>query len=280
MRTVIRLLILSFVLCGHGYALAAETIVEPGDGTLLAAVTAATSGDTLILRDGSYYGGSLTIDKSLTIRAISSEAEPVVSSLTISGAGVNVTLQGLYFTSSLNLSTAGNVRLLENTLLDGNINCASTSGKPEALVAIGNHLIDGSIYDIGTEESYIAGNILDDGYIKASRSIWIVGNEIKGDQVHCIGTSCYSKIYVSTSGDVRIIGNRITLADCSSNSAMKAIYVSSSYSALIAGNIIEYQDIGTTPDTAYGIRANASKKAQIQLEKVFKKCWTFFLIRV
>jgi hypothetical protein len=82
----------------------ATTNVSPGRGTLQAAVTAATAGDTLVLADGTYTEANsmvCAVDKGITIRAanhlkaiIDGENAKAVFSIT----GGAVTLDGLTIT--------------------------------------------------------------------------------------------------------------------------------------------------------------------------------------
>ena len=45
------------------------TLVQPGEDTLQAALTAASPGDELVLADGTYTGNVLVINEDITIRA-------------------------------------------------------------------------------------------------------------------------------------------------------------------------------------------------------------------
>lgn len=202
--------------------------VPPGNGTLAGAVGAASNGDTLVLRTGAYTG-SVTVNKSLTLRANAYGAEASVSSFTIAGAGISVTVQGLVFPSGLWVYQAADVKILENTF-GGNIDVSGykTSEGDGKLTIIGNHLTSGNISTIQSEGFYVAGNVLDNGYIAAHVSGWIVGNQVT------YFSSSYP-IYV-TVGPAQVIGNRITVSANTANN-LYGIYSSASPS-LIAGNIV------------------------------------------
>lgn len=75
-------------------AWSAEISVPPGTGTLAAAVASANSGDTLVLRDGT-FSGDVTVDKSLTLRPVNRGTFAVmVGTLVVEGEGIRAPCRG------------------------------------------------------------------------------------------------------------------------------------------------------------------------------------------
>ena len=108
-----------------GISWAAEVSVLPGSGTLTTAIAAASNGDTLVLQDGGYYG-AVTVNKSLTIRPVNRATNALVDGpVTIEGAGIAVTLQGLKYSGDVNLRQAAAIRLLENEWVSDDIEGAN-----------------------------------------------------------------------------------------------------------------------------------------------------------
>ena len=132
-------------LCSNVWS--ADITVAPGTGTLnLAVAGAATSGDTLLLQDGAYYG-AVTVNKSITIRPLNRATNAVVDGpLTIDGADIKVTLQGLKFSGDVNLTRAAAIRLLENQWVSDDIEASyyKSSEGDGSLVIVGNRFADGS----------------------------------------------------------------------------------------------------------------------------------------
>jgi hypothetical protein len=227
---------------------AAEVPVSPGDGTLAAAVAGASSGDTLVLRDGTYTG-DVTVDKSLTVRPTNRGTIAVmVGTLSLTGDGIRVTVQGLKFTQNLILNQAAAVRVLENDFAAGNILLYGKIGSGSAdldaapaVVIVGNKLASGLIQEVnryGSGAFYIAGNRLIAGMIYVYTSAWIVGNDVRGSNGFCIfGQGSW----------MRILANRVRQGYFYGS----GIEASSPYT-LIAGNVIE-MDAGY-----YGIRSGGS----------------------
>jgi hypothetical protein len=234
-----RLRILAFVaavLCAvQPMAFGAEIAVPPGAGTLAAAIASASDGDTLVLRDGA-YGGAATVDKSLTIRAADRLTEALVSDeLTISGAGIEVTIQGLTFTQDVVAISASRVNILQNHWLARGINTINykTSEGDGALLVVGNKLDGGSIYGVYTDGAYIGGNVLKNGYVHAYSSVWIVANEIHRDEQQAIT--------VEGSGAIaRVLGNRVS---CKDYFPMQCVRANIGGLAHIANNVIEITDL-------------------------------------
>jgi len=117
--------------------------------------------------------------------------------------------------------------LLENEWLTGEINCQSykTTDGDGSLVIVGNTITSGRIYDVSTDQAYIAGNKLLDGSITARSYCWIVGNSV---------------LYTNTSNGIHtegsyshIIANRVR---CTYNDSC---ILSESPFSYIAANIIE-----------------------------------------
>lgn len=209
---------------------AAEIIVTPGSGTLATAIGNASNGDILILQDGGYYG-SVTINRSLTIRPVNKATNALIgNAVTISGFAINVTLQGLKISAPVYLTQAASIHLLENEWLDGGLygtNYRSSDGDG-TLVIVGNKFASGAnILDIRIDGAYIAGNKLFGGFIDSESYVWIVGNEIVA-----ANTAILSK------GTGNILANRVR---CNAASTIECIEING-LSTLVAGNLIEVND--------------------------------------
>lgn len=244
-----------------GLAQAAEVQVLPGNGTLAAAVLAAADGDTLVLSDGTYVGnGDLVIDKSLTIRAINSAVDSLVTggTFTIDAADSQVILQGVDFGVAVNVLAAADVKVLEGSFYNGvdlNVTAYATTEGDGTLMVIGNFFSPGSlITTIYAYDAYIAGNIFEKGHIDSRVSAWIVGNLIRG-------TQNTRAINFSTEGSVRILANRIFMYDYSSSGA-PGIDISAG-SALIAGNILQVNWGSYNYAVRRGIQVSSSTFAKV-----------------
>jgi len=236
--------VLLFCACPVGAVWSADIDVLPGEGTLAAAIAAASPGDTLLLRFGAYSGGAITLNKSLTIRSYK-RSDPVISGsgdFTIQGAGISVTLQGLTFEKTVRVNQAAEVRLLENTFVPTLYleNYKSSEGDG-SLFIIGNYFLNGAISGISSNDAYIAGNVINNGFINGSAPVWIVGNDV------ICNCNTAHLIYISSSGTVRIIGNRVRNYIYNNYSYSYGIYASSPQ-ALISGNIVQ---IFVNPNNAY-----------------------------
>jgi nitrous oxidase accessory protein NosD len=186
-----------------------------------------SDGDTLVLESGSYYDANVAIDKSLTIRAANAATEAAIDPrVSVDAPTHSVTVQGLTLKSNLVIIAAESVDVLENRL-QSNIDASQYESEEGdgALSVIGNLLESGGIIT-ASDNAYIAGNTVLDGYINARASAWIVGN-----QVFRNGTST---IHIETSTSGRILGNRV---NCLSGDDY--CITSSASSSLIASNIIE-----------------------------------------
>lgn len=259
------LVMLSLLSCLLGpVAWSAEISVPPGEGTLAAAVAGASAGDTLVLQQG-IYSGEATVDKSLTLRPTNKTTFALIAgALSISGDGIQVTVQGLTFSQDLNLDAAAAVRVLENTFNAGSIIARGPIGSgsteadaPPALVIVGNRLAAGYIdhYDqpgLGAGPFYIAGNTLASGSIDVHTSASIVGNEIRATNVNGI---------VASGGWLRILANRVHHSD-TAHSDTAGVTASAPY-LLIAGNAIELEDSFGGGYWQYGIRASGTGYATI-----------------
>jgi hypothetical protein len=218
-----------------------ETNVPPGVNTLSDAIAAASDRDTLILGWGGYGGGSadITVNKSLTIRSVNRTTESVIASnsFVIQGAGISVVLQGIRFSiSNFSINQAAEVKILENTFTNTiYLDSYRTTEGDGSLFIIGNHFLSGAINSIRSDNAYIAGNILEDGYIGSWVPVWIVGNDVRLSSMTCgdaIG------VY-QAQGSVQVIANRVTNNrnnSCGSNYS-SGIHVNGSL-ALVAGNIV------------------------------------------
>lgn len=233
-------------------AWATDINVAPGQGTLAAAVAAASNGDTLILEDGGFYG-AVTVNKSVTIRPVNRSTNALVDGpVTIDGAGITVALQGLKFSGDVNLTRAAAIRLLENYWTSDDIEAGSykSSEGDGSLLIVGNRLAAGSnIKNIYSDGAYIAGNTLYNGQIIAAAYVWIVGNDVS------ISTSLgRAAVYTSNTGaSTFILGNRVR---CSWNQSYydSGCLESASVFNLIAGNVVEHEDYsGSSSDVQHGI---------------------------
>ena len=250
------------VLCLFGSAWAAEVSVSPGSGTLSDAITAASDGDTLVLEDGGYYG-AVTVDRSLTIRPVNRSTNAVVDGpVTIEGAGITVTLQGLKFSGDVSLRQAAAIRLLENEWLSDDIegNYYRSSEGDGSLVVVGNRFgVGSSIHNVRVDGAYIAGNTLYDGQIETESYAWIVGNDVS------ISTSLgAAAIYASdTAGTTFVLGNRVRCSWNQSYYQSGCLQTNSAFN-LIAGNIVEHEDrSSSTSDVQRGIHASGVAEAII-----------------
>ncbi|HPE73067.1 MAG TPA: hypothetical protein PK018_13010 [Candidatus Competibacter sp.] len=164
-------LVMSFVAAGTGWA--AEVNVPPGVDTLNAAIAAATNGDTLILETGTYscsdaVNNPFLVNKSLTIRANTNGADAMIScAFTIAGPGISVVVQGLDFSTNINVDQAADVKILQNSLFnsaDIHVTDYKTTEGDGSLTVVGNYLGPGGlIAEIYSNDAYIAGNLMDQG---------------------------------------------------------------------------------------------------------------------
>ena len=180
MKLLFSSLLMSVLLLNVSKCFGAEYIVQPGSNTIAAAISAASSGDTLVLQAGSFVG-DVSIDKSLTVRAISASTNSVVEGLfEINGPGIEVTIQGLKISNSLSVVQGGAVNILQNELVVGDIDVTqyATSAGAGTLVIIGNRLNKGYIRTVNSENAYIAGNVLTEGAVVVNASAWVIGNDI------------------------------------------------------------------------------------------------------
>jgi hypothetical protein len=242
---------------------AAETVVNSGVGALAAAVTAAADGDTLILQDGDYKG-AVTIDKSLTLRSMSRGAMVYIGSgaFVVEGEGIKVTLQGLSFNTQVTVNQGDDVRILENQFLSGVGLIVSEYKSSEGdgkLAVIGNQFSAGSkIAWIRSDNAYIAGNHFVAGSIQADAgSIWIVGNEVNVYNGTLIGIELNG-----TSGEAKVIANRVTINKSSRYDNFKAINTSHPL-ALISGNIVSLTNTFTASNVGYISGVIATGQAQV-----------------
>jgi len=215
----------------------AEQTVLPGSGTLGAAIASASSGDVLVLEEGTYAEGVIVVDKSLIIRGTNNGNDTVITatSFTINGSGIDVVLQGVDLAVSLTLTQADSIKILENEFLSG-VGISATNYKTSEgdgdLFIVGNYFSSGSITTINANGFYVAGNTLVSGGVSANASGWILGNRV-------VSLLNADAIRVNSSaGVVNIIGNRITLT-CTTGSS--PIYGILSYASktLAAGNLVK-----------------------------------------
>ncbi|MGF1772512.1 hypothetical protein L4C42_09395 [Vibrio wakamikoensis] len=205
---------------------AATIVVEPGFNTLRAAVANASAGDVLELRDGIYpsTASDLTIDKSLTIRAINRAANPMVyfdynDGLLISGSETEFILQGVNLGKNDRLNDfkiegdVESVALLENAMTrveasvvqvtDSDNNIATV----DHLLVVGNSVFNvlghGSFYNWGAEKTLLfAGNKLN--YINITFANFGAEHNVIGN----VFTITDSQINFQSTEYARIIGNQ------------------------------------------------------------------------
>ena len=250
-----------------GSAWSADVDVAPGVDTLKGAIAAAASGDTLVLVTGTYAcsdpaSNPFLVDKSLTIRANTNDAEAMVGcTLTIAGAGISVVVQGLDFSANINVDQGGDVKLLQNTFYNGadiDVTDYKTTEGDGSLTVVGNHLTQGGLINhVYSNDAYIAANILDQGQIGARVPVWIVGNSVVG----LGGSSPVPPIEaLAGTGSVQIIANRVYMGGAAHH---EGIDVSASH-ALIAGNIIQWNhSSGVASSNVYGIRSGTNTYAVV-----------------
>lgn len=257
------LLISLFSLFATCSTYAAETVVNSGVGALSAAVADAADGDTLILQDGDYTG-AVTINKSLTLRSMSRGAMVYIGGGTfvVEGEGIKVTLQGLSFNTHITVNQADDVRILENQLLAGHdliVSGYKSSEGDGKLAVIGNQFSAGSIISwIRSDNAYIAGNHFVAGSIHADAgSIWIVGNEVNVNNGTLIGIELNG-----TSGEAKVIANRVTINKSSRYDNFRAINTSHPL-ALISGNIVSLTNTYNVNNNGYISAVIATGQAQV-----------------
>ncbi len=258
-----------------GAAGAAEITVAPGSGTLAMAIGGAASGDTLLLQDGG-YSGTVTVNKSLTIRAVNRATNAVVygpvyiDGIGPNGVGISVTLQGLKFSGDVSPKRAAAVRILENEWLSGDLYCYyyRSSEGDGSLVIVGNRFAVGSnIRYVYTDGVYIAGNSLFGGYIETYGFAWIVGNDIRSSTN---GVAITTK---ASGGSAFILANRVICPQGNTSGTYACIYAGSSFN-LVAGNIVQVPDpYPLSSGGPVGIYAADSGEATI-LNNVIQGIWT------
>ena len=216
--------------------MAEDVLVPPGIGTLAEAVANASDGDVLLLQDGAFgLTEDLVIDKALTLRALRRIEQPLLSGGTIivQAPDKQVTLQGLGFSVPLVLNAGAAVRILENDFLSGYIDGANyrTDQGDGELAIIGNHLVNGSIYNIHALDAYIAGNTLDNGIIQGDAPAWVVGNLLR------VNYATFAVNFQAANGQIRVIGNRIEFG--AGTSSGYGIHAQSPL-VFVAGNIVRF----------------------------------------
>lgn len=243
MKLLFLSLLMSVLLLNVSKCFGAEYIVQPGSNTIAAAISAASSGDTLVLQAGSFVG-DVSIDKSLTVRAISASTNSVVEGLfEINGPGIEVTIQGLKISNSLSVVQGGAVNILQNELVVGDIDVTqyATSTGAGTLVIIGNRLNSGYIRTVNSENAYIAGNVVTNGAILVNASAWVIGNDIYSSVESSI-------LGLDAANDIRIIGNRLNCAGSS------CVSLAAGAVALVQNNIIRlrYYSFRTSSGVSFG----------------------------
>jgi hypothetical protein len=145
-----------------------------------------------------------------------------------------------------------------------NVTDYKTSEGDGSLAVIGNHLTqNGDIATIFSNDAYIAGNVLDLGYINSRVSVWIVGISVVGYG----GTNPVPPIEVKpNTGIVQIIGNRVIMNGIGDH---RGIDVLASF-ALIAGNIVTVNHGSDFNEAVHGIHAGGTTVSTIINNTVFR----------
>lgn len=208
------------------FASAVETVVTPGVGTLETAIAAATDGDVLLLQTGTYRKSGtvcshLVVDKSVTIRAISKAANPIIASISPGGCSIgvqiatakSVTIQGVQLDDGyFACNDATSVRLLENLFNIVSSTSAIFGCNTDELVMVGNTVTVPtptswrSMNNSTVGTAYIAGNTFVNGVMEIDGdSIWVVGNKLN----YSVSGGISAVIDVDATTHASVIGNRI-----------------------------------------------------------------------
>lgn len=238
-------------------ALAVNAAIDPGSGTLKAAISAASSGDVIELKAGTYDEGSIDIYKNLTIKAADMKNKPVVKAvaLGISGdaAGVRVQFEGIKFDAqsvgehllfSYDETNSGNKLILEGcefydyTLTNSLINCGS-GYKLDSLVVnncyfhnikksciflenaglVGLKVTNSTFANISTANSYTAGPIQAKG-----STARIEVNNCTFYECNCMNSD-YGAVGYRTDPSTNVLISNCIFALAADNSNFRAIYV-------------------------------------------------------
>ncbi|MFT4633987.1 MAG: hypothetical protein ACI9BC_003015 [Crocinitomicaceae bacterium] len=177
---------------------AAEIIVPPGDNTLPGAISLAAEGDTLLLKEGTYFLFALTIDKSLNFKA-QTNASPIMTGkagsslfndVTIGNAltEVDVSFTGIQL-HALDIRTLAGAEDVELIIVESTITgtdlIGDSSGNLELLVMMGNIIASPGFHDYTATDIVITGNRFlyptdGTGYVRlnARDTAHFIGNEV------------------------------------------------------------------------------------------------------
>ena len=179
---------------------AANIPVSPGLDNLQNAINGAADGDVLLLDDGTYDNSTtVTVNKSITVRAASKAATPVIlDAVLVGGASeVDVVLKGLEFRAKVDTEQGGGTKtgtlvIVECRFVDAEVRELS-GGRPNKLFVIGNEFV--SSVDLlnmiieADELSYFAGNTITmaagrrleiDTPVTGQGQLYMVGNDFTG----------------------------------------------------------------------------------------------------
>ncbi|XOV89515.1 MAG: hypothetical protein ACFHX7_06425 [Pseudomonadota bacterium] len=185
---------------------AAEVIVEPGTGTLKAAVDAASAGDTIVLKDGDYIMVGMAVTKDLDFKAQTNTSPRITTgssnstqrtiTLGSTSTPVSVSFTGIQFAGMTlaTLSGAEDVELIiaESRITNSAFATSTITDSPavlESLIFIGN-VVTGSPLSFQARDMIVAGNTFvlpdNDGgsyNISARATAHVIGNEFRADYV-------------------------------------------------------------------------------------------------
>jgi hypothetical protein len=264
------------------FAQAVETVVTPGVGTLEAAIAAATDGDVLLLQTGTYSKSGtacahLVVDKSITIRAVSKAANPIIESIASGGcslglqvaAGKSATIQGVQLDDGyFSCDNAASVRLLENVLNVTNATTAVFNCGADELVMVGNTVVTvlgqpRSIGNVFVTDIYFAGNTIVNGYVDMrGANLWVVGNRIDYDN------DGIALLDLDASSKASVIGNRLSTPAGKPFDDQSGIWTAirvTSGDSMIASNIITpvLTTLGTPPNVLAILKQTTGGSVQV-----------------
>jgi len=199
---------------------AAQTAVAPGDGTLSTAISAAASGDVLLLSDGNYSETSaITLDKALTIRA-DGASQPVVQLSAAIAVSAEITVDGIAFAG-----TAGNdiIDIVSGTGYDVNISgCSFKDFAYGIYVNNANVQLDNLIVDNCTFNNYTGCAIAD---IKGNAAPGVIKNVEITNCTMTNGGSSEPAVYIHDhDGNASTEGPKVLIDHCTLYNAASVNY--------------------------------------------------------
>lgn len=195
-------------------AQAATTTVQPGVGTLQAAIDAAASGDTLVLTDGMYSApgsnGTIYLKKGVTIRTTNkSEVATIVSDFRTDSNFPNtdsIVIQNIRFLDNVNLSDARSLQFLENDVALKNDHVTSVTLRVKnaptvesEISVIGNKISANEVAITGAKARFAGNSVAygDSGVsLSGSNEMHVLGNSLaqgssSRSSVLVNGSKCY-----------------------------------------------------------------------------------------